>query len=139
MECKQIAFVGNATREAIPTGILPDVRSVAAMPTQIDIIAMASFAMFIDENELMAAPVKGPHAAIWFDPHANVQELSVDVFRRFLKNPEMAPIDAVKVQRAVDAVPSHQFHRRRKECSIALGRHSPDTTLNGRGPVLPFP
>lgn len=85
--------------------------SIAAMPTKVDIVAMAALAMFIDEDEFMAAPIKRSHPAVRFYPHANVQELAVDITRRFLKNPEMAPIDAVKVQRAVDAVLSHRSNR----------------------------
>src|ERR1700735_650099 len=76
MKSQQPAFFSR-TRKRICARIVPHICTVAAVLTELNVVAMRAFLRFEHKNEFMLASVERPHPGIVFDPHTAVNEFVV--------------------------------------------------------------
>src|ERR1700730_17960840 len=95
--------------------VMPDICAVAAVLTELDIVAVRGFAILEDEDQLVLAAVERAHAGIVFDPDAEVFELGVDRCSGSSQVNLVPTIHAQEIQRASGAVGGQQLQNRRQE------------------------
>jgi hypothetical protein len=76
MKCKQMPFV-SGTPEIVDRGIRPHVRTMTAMPSKLDIVAMGSAANLEDQNVLVLTSIERAHSGVVLDPNANILQLQI--------------------------------------------------------------
>ena len=89
--------------EGVDAGIGPDVRAVAAVLAELDVVDVRRVARLEDEDQLVLRAVERAHAAIGLRPDAEVLELGVGPACRGQDLALMAPVHADEVDRAVAA------------------------------------
>lgn len=79
--------------------ILPNVCSVATVPTQLNVVAVWCFTAFEDEHQFVLTAVERTLATGIFDPHAQVLELGKDSIGGGEQFGRVTPIHANEIQR----------------------------------------
>jgi hypothetical protein len=114
MKSHQIAFLSR-TRKRISARKIPHVRTVAAVLTELNIIAVRALLRFEQKYKFMLAPIEGPYPRIVLDPHTAVDEFVVNVLSCCDHFSGMSPIHAHKMKRMRSAILRQpQEHLRQK-------------------------
>src|ERR1700756_3242529 len=103
MKPEQMALVRRSA-EIICRRIGPDVRSMTAMASKFDVVAMAPPAGFEDHDVLVLAPIERSHASIVLHPNTDILELQTAHIPRGQQFAEVPPVHAGKENCALDAV-----------------------------------
>src|SRR5579863_1335456 len=72
--------------------ISPNVRSVSAEPTQLNIVSGRTFAFAKYSNQLMLRAIKTAHPSLILRPHAQVEEIVVNLLSDGNQISDMPPI-----------------------------------------------
>src|SRR5215203_2663744 len=80
---------------------MPDVRAVAAMPAELDIVLVAGGADPEHPDELVLAAVETPLASVRLDPHGEIDHGAVNWPGRFDQLLHMPPVDADVMDRYI--------------------------------------
>ena len=64
--------------ERVNPGIVPDVGAVSAMLSELKVVDMLSICLAIDTNQFMLTAVEGAHAAVVFNPDAELAHGTVN-------------------------------------------------------------
>src|SRR6202521_4586855 len=100
MQREQIAFVRRAA-EGIRAAVVPNIRTMATVPTQLDVVPVRPAAVLEDKDELVLTSVEATHSGIVFDPDADVLELRIGCAAGGQELVHVAPIHAHEMNRAV--------------------------------------
>src|ERR1700722_15274783 len=103
MKSQQLAFVSR-TRKRIGARIVPNISTVAAVLTELNVVAVRALLRFEHKNELVLAFIEGPHPRIILDPHTAVDEFIVNVLSCRDHFSGMSPIHAHKMKRVRSAM-----------------------------------
>lgn len=83
--------------KSIGARVVPDVRSVAAVATELYVVDVRRRSILVDQNQLVLGSVERAHAAICLVPHAQRLELRVVSLAGLKDLGQVAPIHAMEV------------------------------------------
>ena len=72
MQLQMMKILPGIASEPIGRGVVPDVAAVAAVTTQVNVVAVTTAPVLEDENQLMLAPVEAAHSGGVLGPDAQV-------------------------------------------------------------------
>src|SRR5260221_12296107 len=105
-------------------GIVPDIRAIAPMLAELEIIDVRGGPGLPYEHQLMLRAVERAHAGIGLVPDTEVLELAVDLAAGDEHLPHVPPAHADLMDRAVDGVlgetPKHRFQTRSRRRAISV-------------------
>src|SRR5262245_1245690 len=113
-------IVHTPRAERVDSGVRPHIRSIAAMPAELNIIDMRGLACLEDENQLVLRSVQAPLACIRFDPNDDVFEVRVHIRAGGNQFANVAPVDKNKMNRSVYRMLSGERERSLQEPGVAF-------------------
>src|SRR5580704_1627726 len=84
--------------------VLPDVCPVPAKLSELDVVPVGPFALAENQNQLVLRAIEASHAAVVFNPHAQVEELVVILLAGGDQISHMPPINTDEMNRALRTV-----------------------------------
>ncbi len=74
---KQVAFLG-ATAHGVGARIVPDIASITAEATELNVVAMGCVSILEDEYKLVLTAIERAHAGVGFYPDAGILVFEID-------------------------------------------------------------
>ena len=90
-----------AIPEAVDARIGPDIRAVAAVFAEFDVVGVRCVPGLEDANEFVLRAIERPHAGVGLRPDADILQLGVGALTRLKHFADMAPVDALEMDGAI--------------------------------------
>ena len=102
--------------QGVDAGVIPDVRAIAPMLAQLEIIDVPSAAVLPHEDQFVLAAIEAAHASVGLVPNTEVLELAVDRAAGGEHLPHVPPIHADLMDRPINGVPGKVTRHRLQKC-----------------------